>query len=130
MSFDTVRFCDSLDLEWFFFLKIILIHSRFSFQIASLIIFQRIVFNSHFFSYKLSLCHRQRKESVNYWRISDLLLRSTANLDFSSSWSDFDIKESRLILTRIKLYSTFNSSRVEKFRSSIHRIVLHQFRYW
>jgi hypothetical protein len=131
MSFDIIRFCDLLDLEWFLFLKIILIHSRFSSQIASLVIYQRIAFDSYFLSYKLSLCHRnKRRKSINHWRISNLSLKSIANLNFSESWSDFDIKESRLVLIRIKLYSTFNNNRVEKISSSIHCIILHQFHYW
>jgi hypothetical protein len=131
MSSDKVRSCDFLDREWFLFLKISSIHSRFSFQIVSLVIFQKIAFDSYFFSYNLLLCHRhKRKKSINHWRISNLLLRSTANLNFSASWLDFDIKESRLALLRKELYSAFNNNRVEKIRSSIHCITLHQFRYW
>jgi hypothetical protein len=131
MSLDTIRFCDLLDFEWFLFLKIISIFSRLSFQIASLIIFQRIAFDSHFFSYELSLCRwHKRIKSINHWRINNLLLKSTADLNFSESWSDFDIKESRLALTRIKLYSTFNNNRIEKIRWMIHCITSHQFHYW
>ncbi len=131
MNSDIIRFCDLLDFEWFLFLKIISIHSRLSFQIASLMIFQRIAFDSRFLSYKLSLCHRhKRKESINHWQISSLLLRSIAILNLSESWSNFDIIKSKLALTRIKLYSTFNNNQIEKNRSSIHCIILHQFHYW
>jgi hypothetical protein len=63
-------------------------------------------------------------------RISNLFLRSTANLNFSKSWSDFDIKESKLVLTRIESYLIFNSDRVEKIRSMIHCITFHQVHYW
>jgi hypothetical protein len=130
-SFDTVKFCDLLDFEWFLFLKIILIHSRFSFQIVSLIIFQRIAFDSHFSSYKLSLCHRhKRKESINHWRISNLFLTLIAVLNFSESWSNFDIKESKFALSCTESYSTFNNNRDEKIRSNIHCIAFHQFHYW
>jgi hypothetical protein len=51
-----------------------------------------------FFSYTLLLCHRhKRKESINHWRINNLLLRSIADLNFSESWSNFDIKERSLL---------------------------------
>ncbi len=131
MNFDKVKSFDLLDFEWFLFLKIILIHSRFLFQIVSLVIFQRIAFDSRFLSYKLSLCYRhKRKESINHWRINNLCLRSTADLNFSRSWSNFDIKESRLVLTRIKSYLIFNNDRVEKIRSMIRCITSHQFHYW
>jgi hypothetical protein len=125
-SSDTVKFCDLLDLEWFLFLKIISIFSRFSFQIVSLIFFQRIAFDSHFSLYKLSLYHRhRRKESINHWWINNLFLKMIAILNLSESWSNFDIKESRLALIHTELYSVFNNNRIEKIRSSIHCIALH-----
>jgi hypothetical protein len=124
-SFDTIKFCDLFNLERFLFLKIILIYLKFSFQIISSMIFQKIVFDSRFSLYKLSLCHRHKKKLFTYWRINNLFLKSIANLNFSKSWLDFDIKKSRFVLIHIKFYSIFNNNQIEKIRLSIYCIIFH-----
>jgi hypothetical protein len=93
--------------------------------------FSRITFDSRFLSCKWSLCrsHKKRK-SINHLRISNSLLKSIADSNLLESWLNFDIKESRFVLTRTELYSIFNNNRIEKIRSSIHCIAFYQFHYW